>query len=119
MPLFKTVKIIFYLTALLLAMKPFIGFGVYGRIKSQAQTNVFVKVFSKRAQINNKSDFNAAKQQLAEPLNDFLLHFSFLLAILFPLAFITDKFVTTQYLQQLQLNLQLRHLSLFTGQLLI
>jgi hypothetical protein len=119
MPHFKTVKIIFYLTALLLAAKPFIGFCLYGHVKSDVRTNIFAKVFTKRNKINNTSDYEAALQQLRNPLNDFLLRFSFLLALLFPLIFISGRLITTRYLKQLQLNLLPPRLILFTGQLLI
>jgi hypothetical protein len=107
------------LTALLLAVKPFIGFGLSGHIKSSVQTNIFAKVFTKRIKVNNTSDFNSVQQQLAKPVTDFALRFSFLLAILFPLAFITGNLITARYLHTLQLNLSPRQLSLLTGQLLI
>lgn len=115
----KTIKLIFYITALLLVAKPFVGFGLFGHIKSPVETNIFVKVFNKRKFDNRQSDYRSIEKQLSDPVTNLFLRFSFLLAILFPLVFNAVKDITTHFLRRIHLNLLPRQLNLFTGQLLI
>jgi hypothetical protein len=119
MPKIKTVKLIFYFTALLLIAKPFVGFGLFGHINSPVRTNIFVKIFSKRKLESSQCDSAAIQQQLAEPVTNLFLRVSFFLAILFPFAFNFLKAITTRFLREILLNILPRQLTLFTGQLLI
>jgi hypothetical protein len=61
----------------------------------------------------------AIQKQLSEPLSNLILRFSFLLALLFPLAFKINEAVTEQFLRMLQLSLFPQPITLFTGQILI
>ena len=119
MPQIKIVKLIFYITALLLTAKPFVGFSLFGHIKSPVETNIFVKVFNKRKFDNSQSDYRYIEKQLSEPVTNLFLRFSFLLAILFPLAFNPIEGITIRFLRRIHLNLLPQQLNLFTGQLLI
>jgi len=115
----QTAKIVLCIAALLFAAKPFVGFGLAGHLKSTVKTNIFAKIFSKRKVEDGRSSMNAIQKQLSNPVSNLVLRFTFLLAILFPLAFKVNEEISARYLQQLQLRLQPLQLTLFTGQLLI
>ena len=116
---FKTLRVIFFIAALLVAAKPFIGFSLFGRINSTVKTNILVKVFSERRVDFDGSNMEAIQKQLSEPVSNLFLHFSFLLALLFPLAFKINEAVTDQFLRRFKLSLHPQPITLFTGQLLI
>ncbi|MGZ3757125.1 MAG: hypothetical protein ACXVAY_11875 [Mucilaginibacter sp.] len=116
---FKTLRVIFFIAALLLAAKPFIGFSLFGRINSPVVTNIFAKVFSKRKVDDSTSNMKAIQKQLSEPMSNLVLRFCFLLALLFPLAFKLNEAVTGQFLRRFQLSMLPQPINLFTGQLLI
>ena len=115
----KAIKLIFYFTALLLAAKPFVGFGVFGHINSPVKTNIFVKIFSKRTQVGSNADQAAVQQILAEQASFFFLRFGFLLAILFPLLVAANGRVTNGFLQGIKLGLLPTPFNPINGQLLI
>src|SRR5471030_763087 len=103
----QTAKIVFCIAALIFAAKPFIGFGVTGYLRSSpVKTNILVKIFSKRKIEDVHSSMNAIQKQLANPLPNLFLRFTFLLAILFPLAFKFNDEINNRFLTQLQLRLQ-------------
>ena len=114
----KTAQLILCIAALLFVAKPFIGFGVYGHLKSQVKTNILVKIFSKRKIEDVRSPMSAFKKALSEPPVNLFLRFAFLLSILFPLLF-KAKDATRNFLQQLHLQLLPQPITLFTGELLI
>ncbi len=115
----KTVKVIFYLTALLLAAKPFIGFAAAKGFNSPIKTNIFAKIFSKRVKENTSSDFHSIQRKLAQPLSNFVLLFSFLLSLLFPEFPKALKKITAAFLKYIHLHLVPLQLNLFSGQFLI
>jgi len=115
----KTIKLILFFAALVFVAKPFVGFSLSGHLKSPVKTNIFVKVFSKRKIEDARSIMSAIQKHLATPLTNLFLRFSFLLTILFPLAFKPDNEITAGFLNQLQLRLVPMPVSMFTGQLLI
>jgi hypothetical protein len=119
MPQVKTVKLIFYFTALILAAKPFVGFEVFGHLNTTVQTNIFAKVFNKRVKEDSRLDFDGIREKLAEAGTGFSLRFSFLLSILFPFIFKSFKDITSRALRQIQIGLLPLQLNPLNGQLLI
>ncbi len=115
----RSAQIIFCIAALLFIAKPFVGFGMYGHLKSPVRTNIFVKIFSKRKIEDGRSSMNAIQKQLSHPATNLFLRFAFLLSILFPLAFKAIGEITLCFLHRLHLQLLPQPLILFTGQLLI
>jgi len=115
----KAIKLVFYFTALLLAAKPFVGFGVFGHLNSPVKTNIFVKVFSKRTQVSSNADHASIQQILAEPTSVFFLRFGFLLAILFPFLLAAASRITNGFLRGIQLSLLPVPFNPINGQLLI
>jgi hypothetical protein len=115
----KIAKFILYFAAVLFVAKPFVGFDLFGHFNSPVQTNIFVKVFSKRKMESKHSDYAAIQKKLSEPLTDFFLRFSFFLSILFPFLFNPVRDLTVRFLRGIYLSLLPRQLTLLTGQLLI
>lgn len=120
---FKTAKIYFCLAALLLVAKPFLGFTMFSHLQSTVDSNIFVKSFTKRTlefSENSENSIKAIQKKLANPVNDVLLRFSYLLAILFPALFASYKGVTSLSLLRLRLALSPReHTYLLNSNLLI
>jgi hypothetical protein len=118
----KTAKIIFYFTVLLLIAKPFWGFNVFNRLNPPPQSNILIKIFSKRKQeFNEDSQFNisAVQRKLAQPVTNLFLLFSFFLCILFPFAK-KEQGLSNSFFRQLRLNLlPERDTYLLTSSLLI
>jgi len=114
-----SIKIVLFFAALVFIAKPFIGFGLSGHLRSHVKTNIFVKAFSKRKIEDSRLAMNAIEKLLTSPLNNLFLRFSFLLSILFPLAFTSIREITGRFLRGLSLRLLPRELTLLTGQLII
>jgi hypothetical protein len=119
----KTAQIIFYFAALLLFAKPFWGFAVFSRVHPPHESNILIKVFSKRKMEYNEgseNDIIAIQKKLADPVTFLFLRFSVFLAILFPAFFSKNNTVTNGFLSDLQLSLiPARQTYLRTGKLLI
>jgi len=120
---FKLAKIYFCFAVLFLVAKPFLGFTMFNSLHSTVDSNIFVKSFTKRTlEFSENSDLcvKAIQKKLADPVNDFLLRFSFLLGLIFPLAFAAVKGASNGLLQANQLSLSPRgHTYLLNGTLLI
>lgn len=120
---FKIAKIYFCFAVLFLVAKPFLGFTMFNNLHSTVDSNIFVKSFTKRTlEFSENSDLSvrAIQKKLAEPVSDFLLRFSFLLALLFPLLFGALNGATNRILQAIQLRLSPReHTYLLNSTLLI
>lgn len=123
MHLVKTAKIIFYFTVLLLFVKPFFGFSVFSRIDPPEETNILIKVFSKRkleCAEGSETDLNSIQQKLGQPVTHLFLRFSFFLALLFPAFFNKWNELTNGYLTSLRLSLTpVKRSYLLNGTLLI
>jgi hypothetical protein len=101
-------KIFFCLAVLLFVAKPFLGFTMFSRLHPPAIENIFVKAFTKRKlEDSENSKFNAAaiQKKLADPVEQFILRFSFLLSIIFPAAFLAGLNINNRFLRRLQLSL--------------
>jgi len=101
-------KIFFCLAVLLFVAKPFLGFTMFSRAHPPAVDNIFVKAFTKRKiEDPESSNFSASaiQKKLAEPVKDFVLRFSFLLCIIFPLAFAAGADITDLFLRRIKLSL--------------
>ncbi len=104
----KTAKIMFYFTVLLLLAKPFYGFSVFSRVHPPHQSNILIKVFSKRKlefREGSDNDINTILNKLANPVTNPVLLFSYFLAILFPVFFKKGNNITDSFLNELQLSL--------------
>src|ERR1035438_3224781 len=116
-------KIFFCLAVLLFVAKPFLGFTMFSRVHPPAADNIFVKAFTKRKledPENSSFSSGAIQKKLAEPVNEFILRFSFLLCIIFPLAFAAGADITNSFLRASQLRLYLRgHTYLLNSKLII
>lgn len=123
MHLVKTAKIIFYFTVFVLIAKPFLGFNVFNRLNPPDESNILIKVFSKRKQEFNEdspSNIIAVQRRLAEPITHLFLRFTFFLGILFPAFFKNKNEISNRFLRGLQFNLlPVQHTYLLTGKLLI
>ena len=105
---FTSAKIFFCLAVLLFVAKPFLGFTMFSRAHPPATDNIFVKAFTKRKvedPENSNLSASAIQKKLAEPVNEFILRFSFLLCIIFPLAFADGTNITNLFLRTLKLRL--------------
>ncbi len=101
-------KIFFFLAVLLFVAKPFLGFTMFSRTHPPAVDNIFVKAFTKRKlEDPENSNFGATaiQKKLAETVQAFVLRFSFLLCIIFPLAFAAGANITKLFLRRLKLSL--------------
>lgn len=119
----KIAKIIFCFTVFLLIAKPFWGFSVFNRLNPPEESNILIKVFSKRKQEfseGNESDITVIQKKLANPVTNLLLLFSHFLSILFPAFFKKKNEISASSLHQLLLRLlPLQHPNLLGGKLLI
>ena len=108
---FKTAKISFFFAVIFLVAKPFLGFTMFSRVHPPANENIFVKSFTKRLQEYSENSHDNIKQvqkKLADPFTGFVLLFSFLLAMLFPMAFGLVNDLTNRRLKSLRLSSPLR-----------
>jgi hypothetical protein len=119
----KNAQIVFYFVALLLFAKPFWGFAVFSRVHPPHESNILIKVFSKRKLEYNEgseNDISAVQKKLANPDTYSFLRFSFFLAVLFPAFFSKNNALTNGFISRLQLSLiPVRQTYLLTGKLLI
>jgi hypothetical protein len=103
----KSAKIIFLLAASLFVAKPFLGFSMFSRMHPPAEDNIFVKVFSKRKlefEEDSNFSYSAIQKKLAEPLQQFIIRFSFLLSILLPAIFAAGTYATNRFLRIIKLS---------------
>src|ERR1700761_4796210 len=97
----KSAQIIFYFAALLLFAKPFWGFAVFSRVHPPHESNILIKVFSKRKLEYNEgseNDISAVQKKLANPITFLFLRFSVFLAVLFPAFFSKSNILTNGFL---------------------
>jgi hypothetical protein len=100
-------KIFFGLAVLLFVAKPFLGFTMFSRLHPPAIESIFVKAFTKRKledSENNKFSAAAIQKKLADPVKQYILRFSFLLSIVFPVIFLAGLNINNRFLRRLQLN---------------
>ncbi len=116
-------KLIFCLSALLFVAKPFLGFTMFSRAHPPAVENIFVKAFTKRKLEDSESSATnlcTIQKLLDDSAQQFILRFSFLLSVLFPMLFAARIKISNRFLNDLQLSLVPRgHAYLFNGKLLI
>jgi hypothetical protein len=119
----KSAKLYFCFAVLLLVAKPFLGFSLFSRIHPPAEENIFVKAFNKRKQEyaqDSHYDIIAIQKKLADPVQQFILRFSFLLNIIFPAIFMAGTNITNRFLNEIRLSLSLRQPTwLLNGKLII
>ena len=104
---FKSAKIYFAFAVLLLVAKPFLGFAMFSRMHPPVVESILVKAFTKRKIEHNedsKFNMNTVQKNLADPVKQVLLLFSFLLGILFPLL-LAGKNITDRLLNEIKLSL--------------
>ncbi|WP_295672141.1 hypothetical protein [uncultured Mucilaginibacter sp.] len=104
----KIVKILFFLAVLFFVAKPFLGFSMFNRLNPPLAVSIFVKAFTKRKQEyvkDSKFDIKTVQQKLADPANQLLLGFAFLLSVLFPLFSLDRISISNRYLRRLKFNL--------------
>jgi hypothetical protein len=105
---FTSAKIFFCLAVLLFVAKPFLGFTMFSRVHPPAVDNIFVKAFTKRKledPENSNLSASAIQKKLAEPVQAFILRFSFLLCIIFPVVYAAGLNINKRFLRRLQLSL--------------
>jgi hypothetical protein len=116
------VKLFLFFAVLLFAAKPFIGFSAY-RHMPLASKSIIVKAFTKRKQEyieDGEFDTHSIIKRLADPLNELVLLFSSLLAVIFPLVLSIGKNITTRTLADIQFGLfPPQQLYLLSGKLTI
>jgi hypothetical protein len=119
----KSAKLYFCFAVLLLVAKPFLGFSLFSRIHPPAEENIFVKAFNKRKQEYTQDshyDIIAIQKKLADPVQQFILRFSFLLNIIFSAIFIAGTNITDHFLNEIRLSLSLHQPTwLLNGKLII
>lgn len=119
----KSAKIFFSLAVLLFVAKPFLGFSMFSRLHPPSEENIFVKAFTKRKledPENSNFTAKAIQKKLAEPIQQFVLRFTFLLSTLFPAIFASRADITTGFLKRLKLSLSpYRPTYLLNGKLII
>ncbi|SDF22679.1 hypothetical protein SAMN05216464_114143 [Mucilaginibacter pineti] len=112
-----------FLAVLMLAAKPFVGFHAIKQIESGKAPEILVKSFTKRKQEyveDSVFDITTIQKQLANPLLELTVLFSFLLNTLFPSIFRKAKNVTAGILSDLRLSLfPPLHRYLLSGKLII
>jgi hypothetical protein len=118
----SSAKIFLSLAVLLFVAKPFLGFTMFSRLHPPAEENIFVKSFTKRKlEDSENSIFNtsAIQKKLADPVDQFILRFSFLLSIIFPAIFAAVN-ISNRFLNELRLSLSPPgHTYLLNGKLII
>ena len=119
----KSAKIFFCLAVLLFVAKPFLGFSMFSRLHPPAEESIFVKAFTKRKledPENSNLSASVIQKKLAEPVQQFILRFSFLLTILFPAVFAAGPQITNRFLRRVKLSMYpLRDTYLLNGKLII
>ena len=120
---FKSAKIFLCLAVLLFVAKPFIGFSMFNRAHPPAAESILVKAFTKRKlEDSENSNFNikAIQKKLAEPVQYFILLFSLLLSIIFPVVLASGASITNRFLRRIKLSLYpCAHTYLLNGKLTI
>ena len=104
----KSAKIFLSLAVLLFVAKPFLGFTMFSRLHPPAEENIFVKAFTKRKLEDSENSIfkaSAIQKKLADPVDQFILRFSFLLSIIFPAVFAAGINITDRFLTQLRLSI--------------
>jgi hypothetical protein len=117
-------RLVFLLAALLFVAKPFFGFGVLGQQpRPHQQHTILAKSFTKRKPESlEEADANAEiiHQQLINPFATILSGISFLLLILFPVAFKSSHNITGKIIADIRYALlPTEHTYLLTGKLII
>jgi len=119
----KSAKICFFFAVLVLVAKPFIGFGIINKLHPPTADNILVKIFSKRKleyDENSNNNITSVQKKLANPVQEFVVRFTFLLCLLFPLVFAAIASVNNRFLRRLKLSLAPAQPSwLLSGSLLI
>jgi hypothetical protein len=119
----KSAKIYLCFAVLLFVAKPFLGFTMFSRLHPPAHENIFVKAFTKRKledPENSNSTSKAIQKKLAEPVQHFVLRFTFRLSIIFPAVFSSGAGITDRFLRQIKLSLlPQEHTYLLNGKLII
>jgi hypothetical protein len=123
MPYIKSAKIFFFFAVLAFVAKPFIGFGMVNNVHPPAADNILVKIFSKRKleyDENSKNNVLNVQKKLADPVQQFVVRFTFLLCLLFPVVFAEITGINNRFLRRLKLSLNLAQpVWLLTSKLLI
>jgi hypothetical protein len=104
----KSAKIFFFLAVSLFVAKPFLGFSMFSRLHPPAQDNIFVKVFSKRKleyEEDSKFNFSVIQKKLTEPLQQFVIGFSFISSLFLAAVFAASARITSRFLQSLKLRI--------------
>lgn len=102
----KMARFLFCIAAICFVAKPFIGFSLPHKIKSSVETNLVVKIFSKRKVEDGRNAMTTIQQLLASPADKLLPRFEFLLSLLFPLAFLIANESNNTLLGRLQLQIE-------------
>ncbi|HEY8927941.1 MAG TPA: hypothetical protein VIM55_02025 [Mucilaginibacter sp.] len=108
MHLFKSAIVFFCFAAFMLMAKPFVGFKAYSALRQLTRSNICVKAFTKRKQEyveDSGFDLQQIIKRLADPIDQVLLTFSFLLSIVLPALFETPGKITAGRLRRLRFNL--------------
>ena len=105
----KTIKIIFYLSAILFIAKPFFGFSLLNRNAHEEETNciLLVKLFSKRkndAIDENIQEYNAIQQRILRLSLESILTFLGFLS-LFIFSFLSQIKLTASFIKQINFSL--------------
>ncbi len=116
------IKTLLFLTVLMFAAKPFVGFSMFYHARNIKESNILIKAFSKRKQEHNEdSEFNmaAVQQRLANPVIGLSLLFAFFLDIILPAFGQIDLAVNKVWVDRRLNHLQPIDRCLLTGKLLI
>jgi len=108
MHLFKSAIVFFCFAAFMLMAKPFVGFRAYSELRQVTRSNICVKAFTKRKQEyveDSIFDLQSIVKKLADPVDQILLTFSFLLSIILPALLETPGKITKGTLGRLRLVL--------------
>jgi len=105
---FKTAKILFALAVLFFVAKPFLAFSMFNRLNPPSEASIFVKSFTKRKLEyvkDSKFDIQTIQKKLADPVNQLLLGFTFLLSLLFPFIALNRISLTNSFLRKVNFSL--------------
>ncbi|HEY8784369.1 MAG TPA: hypothetical protein VIM16_22265 [Mucilaginibacter sp.] len=120
---FKSAQIFFCLAVLLFVANPFLGFTIFSRLHPPSEENILAKAFTKpklEDPENSHSKSRAIQKKLAEPVQYFVLRFTFLLSIIFPAVFASKANITNGFLRRLKFGLvPCRQTYLFNGKFII
>jgi len=104
----KSAKISLYIAVLLFVAKPFLGFSMFSSVNPPSSSSIFSKAFTKRKlEYAEDSNYNiqSVQKKLADPLPYSVLHFPFLLSILFSVIFAAGAIITEHFLRRIRLHL--------------